>query len=76
MNLSEITGDIEERLHVSFGEFSRVLGEGIVPGSIVLISGDPGIDKQARLKIDYARLQGSHPTVMPPNHKISNMNLF
>ncbi len=43
--LSEITGDAEERIPVSIGEFSRVLGGGIVPGSLVLIGGDPGIGK-------------------------------
>jgi DNA repair protein RadA/Sms len=31
--LSEITGDAEERLQVSIGEFARVLGGGVVPGS-------------------------------------------
>jgi DNA repair protein RadA/Sms len=43
--LSEISGDVEERLPLSIGEFSRVLGGGIVPGSVVLIGGDPGIGK-------------------------------
>ncbi len=43
--LSEITGDAEERLKVSIDEFARVLGGGVVPGSIVLVGGDPGIGK-------------------------------
>ena len=43
--LSEIEGDAEERLPLSMGEFARVLGGGIVPGSVVLIGGDPGIGK-------------------------------
>ncbi|MFN2197931.1 MAG: DNA repair protein RadA [Anaerolineales bacterium] len=43
--LAEITGDVEERLPLPIGEFARVLGGGIVPGSIVLIGGDPGIGK-------------------------------
>jgi DNA repair protein RadA/Sms len=43
--LGEIEGDAEERLPLSMGEFARVLGGGIVPGSIVLIGGDPGIGK-------------------------------
>ena len=43
--ISEIEGDVEERMHLPIGEFSRVLGGGIVPGSVVLISGDPGIGK-------------------------------
>ncbi len=43
--LHEISGDAEERLPLPIAEFARVLGGGIVPGSIVLISGDPGIGK-------------------------------
>jgi DNA repair protein RadA/Sms len=43
--LSDIAGDAEDRLPLSIGEFARVLGGGIVPGSIVLIGGDPGIGK-------------------------------
>ncbi|GAB4528173.1 MAG: DNA repair protein RadA [Anaerolineales bacterium] len=43
--LSEIGGDVEERLPLPIVEFARVLGGGIVPGSIVLIGGDPGIGK-------------------------------
>jgi DNA repair protein RadA/Sms len=43
--LSEIEGENEERLHVPIGEFARVLGGGVVPGSIVLVGGDPGIGK-------------------------------
>jgi DNA repair protein RadA/Sms len=47
--LSEIEGDPEERLQIPIGEFSRVLGGGIVPGSVVLIGGDPGIGKSTLL---------------------------
>jgi len=43
--LSEIDGQAEDRLPVAMEEFARVLGGGIVPGSIVLIGGDPGIGK-------------------------------
>lgn len=43
--LAEISGDAEERLPLSMAEFARVLGGGIVPGSIVLVGGDPGIGK-------------------------------
>ncbi len=43
--LREIGGEVEERLRLPIGEFARVLGGGIVPGSIVLIGGDPGIGK-------------------------------
>ena len=47
--LDEISGDPEERLELPIGEFARVLGGGIVPGSIVLVGGDPGIGKSTLL---------------------------
>ncbi|MEK6222653.1 MAG: DNA repair protein RadA [Chloroflexota bacterium] len=47
--LSEISGDNEDRLAVSIEEFSRVLGGGVVPGSVVLVGGDPGIGKSTLL---------------------------
>jgi DNA repair protein RadA/Sms len=43
--LTEIEGEQEERWSLSISEFARVLGGGVVPGSIVLIGGDPGIGK-------------------------------
>lgn len=43
--IGEVGGDAEERVHLPIGEFARVLGGGIVPGSIVLVGGDPGIGK-------------------------------
>jgi len=47
--LAEISGDVTERLPLSLGEFARVLGGGVVPGSVVLIGGDPGIGKSTLL---------------------------
>jgi DNA repair protein RadA/Sms len=43
--LADIEGQREDRLPLEMEEFARVLGGGIVPGSIVLIGGDPGIGK-------------------------------
>ncbi|HSG44828.1 MAG TPA: DNA repair protein RadA [Anaerolineales bacterium] len=43
--INDITADAEDRIHLPIGEFARVLGGGIVPGSIVLVGGDPGIGK-------------------------------
>lgn len=47
--ISDISEDVEERLLLPIGEFARVLGGGVVPGSIVLIGGDPGIGKSTLL---------------------------
>ncbi len=58
--LSEIETGAEDRLALSMGEFARVLGGGIVPGSIVLIGGDPGIGKSTLLlqvAVEVARRQ-------------------
>lgn len=47
--LREVDGGEESRLPLPIEEFSRVLGGGVVPGSIVLIGGDPGIGKSTLL---------------------------
>jgi DNA repair protein RadA/Sms len=47
--LSEISGDPWERIPLPMAEFSRVLGGGLVPGSLVLMAGDPGIGKTTLL---------------------------
>lgn len=43
--LSEISSGEKERIDTGIGELNRVLGGGLVPGSLVLISGEPGIGK-------------------------------
>lgn len=43
--ITQITASEEERLKTGIEEFDRVLGGGLVPGSVVLIGGDPGIGK-------------------------------
>lgn len=48
-SIRQIRSDGFERIPVSMGELGRVLGGGIVPGSIVLIGGDPGIGKSTLL---------------------------
>jgi DNA repair protein RadA/Sms len=47
--LTEVEADELERIDVPVAEFSRVLGGGIVPGSLVLVGGDPGIGKSTLL---------------------------
>lgn len=47
--LKDIVISEEERIHTGLNEFDRVLGGGIVPGSLVLIGGDPGIGKSTLL---------------------------
>lgn len=48
-SIGDISSDAEDRINLPIGEFARVLGGGIVPGSIVLVGGDPGIGKSTLL---------------------------
>ncbi|BDR58891.1 DNA repair protein RadA [Xylocopilactobacillus apicola] len=48
-SIDEISIDDLARIETGVGEFDRVLGGGVVPGSLVLISGDPGIGKSTIL---------------------------
>lgn len=47
--LKNIETDYDERIHTQINELDRVLGGGIVPGSLVLVGGDPGIGKSTLL---------------------------
>ena len=49
VSLSEIELDDEDRVATGYEELDRVLGSGIVKGSLVLIGGDPGIGKSTLL---------------------------
>ncbi len=45
MKLSEVTMEKAQRFTSGYAELDRVLGDGILPGSYILIGGDPGIGK-------------------------------
>ena len=47
--LKHVETENEERIHTSIEELDRVLGGGIVPGSLILVGGDPGIGKSTLL---------------------------
>ena len=49
VSLKDITINNEARICTRIGELDRVLGGGIVPGSLVLVGGDPGIGKSTLL---------------------------
>ncbi|MCH5260380.1 MAG: DNA repair protein RadA [Lachnospiraceae bacterium] len=48
-NLSEVSIQEETRMQTHMAELDRVLGGGIVPGSLTLVGGDPGIGKSTLL---------------------------
>ncbi len=61
LKISEISSEKEQRLDLADAEFNRVLGGGLVPGSLVLIGGEPGIGKstlmlQLALNLRYRTL--------------------
>ncbi len=49
ISICDISPEKEDRIHTGISELDRVLGGGIVPGSLVLIAGDPGIGKSTLL---------------------------
>lgn len=49
MPIKEITNAEEQRIVLPYGEFNRVLGGGLVLGSLVLVGGEPGIGKSTLL---------------------------
>ncbi len=49
LSISEINIENEKRFSTGYSEFDRVLGGGIVPGSLILLGGSPGIGKSTLL---------------------------
>lgn len=54
----------ERRIHTAIGEFDRVLGGGIVAGSLVLVGGDPGIGKSTLMLQAAQKLSENGCTVL------------
>lgn len=48
-------------LHTGYGEFDRVLGGGIVPGSVTLVAGEPGIGKSTLLLQTAGNIARAYP---------------
>jgi DNA repair protein RadA/Sms len=63
MSLNEVVIDCEVRMDCGLSELNRVLGGGLVDGSVVLIGGDPGIGKSTILLQTIAYLSLKHPVV-------------
>ena len=61
--LAEVKAEESERLRTGFGELDRVLGGGLVPGSVVLIGGDPGAGKSTLLLQVCSQLALHHPVL-------------
>ncbi len=62
--LAEVEGGDTARWRTGVDEFDFVLGGGVVPGSLVLVGGEPGIGKSTLLLQVAARLEAAgHPTL-------------
>ncbi|WP_303901005.1 DNA repair protein RadA [Thiohalomonas denitrificans] len=61
--LSDVPADHVVRTLTGSGEFDRVLGGGLVPGSVVLLGGDPGIGKSTLLLQTLAGLSERNATL-------------
>jgi DNA repair protein RadA/Sms len=62
-NLAAVGQSTVTRMQVGVGELDRVLGGGIVPGSVILLGGDPGIGKSTLLLQMVAALAGRLPSL-------------
>ncbi len=62
--LDAITFQAQQRLSTGMEEFGRVLGGGIVPGSLVLVGGDPGIGKSTLLLQTCQKLSAAGTSVL------------
>ena len=61
--ITEVGTDDVTRIPTGFSEFDRVLGGGIVPGSVVLIAGEPGIGKSTLLLETAGNIARAHAAV-------------
>lgn len=57
VKLSDISQETEERIPMPSMELNRVLGGGLVPGSIILIGGEPGIGKSTLVLQNMLRIR-------------------
>lgn len=64
MRIQSVKVEEEPRIETDLGELNRVLGGGIVPGSLVLIGGDPGIGKSTLLLQVSMQLSQGKGTVL------------
>ncbi|MCS6965376.1 MAG: DNA repair protein RadA [Candidatus Kapabacteria bacterium] len=73
--LSEVDAHVIERIRTGIGEIDRVTGGGFVPGSLVLLTGDPGIGKSTLLLQVCAHLTHSSPLYISGEESLEQLRL-
>jgi DNA repair protein RadA/Sms len=62
--ITEFSGEDSGHQPTGVGEFDRVLGGGIVPGAVILLSGEPGVGKSTLLLDVAAKVAAREKTVL------------
>ncbi|EKD56711.1 MAG: hypothetical protein ACD_58C00118G0010 [uncultured bacterium] len=73
VDLGKIESKDFKRISTGVGEFDRVLGNGLVPGSVILLGGDPGIGKSTLLLQVASNLANTIPQITN-NNQSQNSN--
>lgn len=75
LTLEEITTERMERITVGIAEFDRVLGGGLVPGSLVLLGGEPGIGKSTLVLQIALKLAGKRTLYVSGEESLQQIKL-
>ena len=74
--LAEISTEEEQRLQIGIKELDRVLGGGIVKGSLVLVGGDPGIGKSTLLLQICQQLCKERRVLYVSGEEVKNLPIY
>ena len=75
VKLNEIVSHEEERIDTSCDELNRVLGGGLVPGSLVLIGGEPGIGKSTLVLQVVLNMKGKRTLYVSGEESVQQLKL-
>ncbi len=73
--ISEVQTSVEERINTHSEELNRVLGGGLVKGSLVLIGGEPGIGKSTLVLQVVLRMEGKRTLYISGEESVSQLKL-
>ncbi len=73
--ISDVISDEESRIDTSSNELNRVLGGGLVPGSLVLIGGEPGIGKSTLVLQVVLNMKGKRTLYVSGEESVKQLKL-